>query len=102
MSGLPVNVKARSMGESGMWNWRLGVEFPRSECELLVVSGRLRGDAGILAPWLTVSLALAGANDTARRATVTTGALKECMSMNVNVSNPRIVELAFTARSDCT
>ena len=89
---LPVNVKERSTGESGMWNWMLGVEFPTRESELLV-EGRLRGDAGILAPWLTVSLA--GAKDTARRAAVTTGALKECMSMKVSASNLRIVALAL-------
>ena len=92
VSTLPINVKSRSTGESGMWKWALSVAFPTSDSESLV-SGRLGGDAGILAPWLTVSLA--GANDTARRAAVTTGALKECMSIKVSANNLRIVALAL-------
>ena len=89
VSGRPRNVMSRSIGESGMWNWTLRVKFPMSESELLV-SGAPRGDAGILAPWL-----LAAPNDTARRAAVTTGALKNCMSMNVSANGIRIVALAL-------
>ena len=79
---------SRSIGESGMWNWTLGVTFPTRESELLV-SGKPRGDAGILAPWLAVSLA--APNDTARGAAVTIGALKDNMSIKVGANNLRIV-----------
>ena len=79
---------SRSIGESGMWNWTLGVAFPTRESELLV-SGKPRGDAGIVAPWLAVSLA--APNDTARGAAVTIGVLKDNMSIKVGANNSRIV-----------
>ena len=95
-----------------MWNWTLAVKLlsvgdsdsfsggNRSTEGLLpetgdgVVDLGLRGKAGTLAPWMTISL-VATTDDTANRNAIAIGALEDSISIETSADSLRIVALGL-------